>query len=461
MFKRKVRLSGDQYQKLRTHLFPGDGCEAVALALCGRLESPATQVLCVHKLLLVPYDRCHTRTPMRVSWPTELGRDLYTEAMTKHMAILKIHSHPTAYADFSSIDDHSDRELFSSLHGWTDDGLPHASAVMMSGGDMIARFVTPGLEFQSVDSILVAGDEILCFNRPVPDTDTDAAHLRTAQAFGDKTIRLLSSLSVGVVGCSGTGSWVVEQLSRLGVGRLVLVDPDVMEAKNLNRIINSRREDSWNARPKVMALADAVRATGLVLELLPLQELCFSSSVIKELAGCDVLFGCMDSHDGRDLLNRLATFYCLPYFDLGVHLAADGQGGVSTVCGSVHYLLPGGSSLLSRGVYTPEDLRIASLRRSDPEQFKGEVKAGYIKGVRVNSPAVVSVNGLCATLAVNNFLAHLHPFRMDPNSEIRWQTFDLVNTALTSNQDGPICKVLAKYVGRGDMDPPLDSVLFA
>jgi molybdopterin/thiamine biosynthesis adenylyltransferase len=232
-----------------------------------------------------------------------------------------------------------------------------------------------------------------------------------------------------------------------------------METKNLNRIINSRLADARAARPKVTTLARAVRATGLVRKVLPLQKTCFAPDVIKELASCDILFGCMDSYDGRDLLNRLASFYCVPLFDLGVHLEADGQGGVSTVCGSVHCLLPGGSSLLSRGVYTAEDVRVAALKRSNPEQFQAELDEGYIKRARVSSPAVVSVNGLCATMAINNLLARLHPFRNDPNSEIRWQTFDLVNTAFTTNPDGPPCGALSKYVGRGDMEPLLNAVL--
>src|SRR6266849_2780821 len=98
----------------------------------------------------------------------------------------------------------------------------------------------PSLEFLPADRVLVAGDDLQFFD-PARTKDTlDPAQLRTAQAFGEKTVRLLSSLSIGVVGCSGTGSWIVEQLSRLGVGRLVMVDPDVTEDKNLNRIINSR-----------------------------------------------------------------------------------------------------------------------------------------------------------------------------------------------------------------------------
>ena len=57
---------------------------------------------------------------------------------------------------------------------------------------------------------------------------------------GQKTPKL-QNLSVAVVGCSGTGSPVIEQLARLGVGRLLLVDPDVVKVKNLNRILNTTR----------------------------------------------------------------------------------------------------------------------------------------------------------------------------------------------------------------------------
>ena len=458
MKKRVVRISGKHYQSLREHLFPGDGCEAVALALCGRLETATTQGLMVHKLLLIPHDQCHERTPMRVSWSAAVGMDLYEEAMAKKMAILKIHSHPTDYADFSETDDYSDTELFSSLHGWTDDGLPHASAVMMQGGDMIARFVTADLKFEPVDCVTVAGSDLTFFRRTLKGSKFAEAQLRTAQAFGDKTVKQLASLTVGVVGTSGTGSWIIEQLSRLGVGKLVLVDPDEMEDKNLNRIINSRASDSALSMPKVMVLAKAILETGLVREVEPIQDSCFSQRTIKSLAACDILFGCMDKYDGRDCLNRIASIYCLPYFDVGVRLDADGKGGVSVVCGSVHYILPGGSSLFSRGVYTAEDLRVASLKRKNPEQYQAELAEGYIKGAKVESPAVVSINGLCATIAINDFLARLHPFRYDSNAEICWQTFDLVNNAFSSNQDGPVCQILNKYVGRGDMSPLLGCV---
>lgn len=44
---------------------------------------------------------------------------------------------------------------------------------------------------------------------------------------------------VAVIGCGGLGGYVIEQLARLGVGRITAVDPDVFEEHNLNRQLYS------------------------------------------------------------------------------------------------------------------------------------------------------------------------------------------------------------------------------
>lgn len=56
------------------------------------------------------------------------------------------------------------------------------------------------------------------------------------------------SQKIDHIGNSGTGSIVVEQLGRLGVGEFVFVDPDAIEAKNLNRILNATSEDAVNRK---------------------------------------------------------------------------------------------------------------------------------------------------------------------------------------------------------------------
>jgi integrase len=81
--------------------------------------------------------------------------------------------------------------------------------------------------------------------------------------FGARTADLLGRLTVGIVGVSGTGSPIIEMLVRLGVGRLVLVDDDTVEVKNLNRIYGTRRRDADQGTFKALALADHIRDLGL------------------------------------------------------------------------------------------------------------------------------------------------------------------------------------------------------
>jgi hypothetical protein len=264
-------------------------------------------------------------------------------------------------------------------------------------------------------------------------------------------------MRVGVVGCSGTGSWVVEMLARLGVGELILVDPDRVERKNLNRIVNSTAGDAASRRFKVKVFARSIQRIGVGTKVLPLAEDVLHRKAVSALAGCDFLFGCVDSADGRDALNRIAAFYTIPYVDVGVLLEADGKGGVQQVLAAVHYLIPDGSSLLSRRVITAEQVQAQSLRRRVPKQYEALRKEGYIRGVAVDSPAVISINGFAASHAVNEMLARIHPFRRDPNREYRHQTFSLADGAWIRVEDGPPCPYLGKRTGRGDCRPLLDN----
>jgi hypothetical protein len=401
---------------------------------------------------------CLERSSETVIWPMEPFVPLFAEAARKGLAVLKIHSHPSAYPKFSRLDDKADRALLGSLEKLAPAATGHASAIMLPDGAIFARAFTAENQFAKIARVTVVGDEIVSHeNKRKKAGLFDDAFLRTQQAFGAGTVSVLKNMRIGVVGCSGTGSWVVEMLSRLGVGELVLVDPDVVERKNLNRIINSTASDAEMKRPKVRLFSRAIRRLGIGTKTTSLQNDILQRRVVDALADCDFLFGCVDSADGRDALNRIATFYTIPYLDVGVLLNADGKGNVSQVVAAVHYLIPGGSSLLSRRVITPEQVRAESLRRRSPEQYEALRKEGYVHGAAVDSPAVVSINGFAASHAVNEMLARIHPFRRDSNSEFRHQTFSLTDGAWLRIDDGPACPYLSKRIGRGDVRPLLDN----
>ena len=459
-----LRLSGRQHAELTRHLFPGDACEAVAVILCGRALRAGRHVLSVHEIVPVPHDVCTERTPVRVSWPTSAIEDALDRAAARGLAVVKVHSHPTGHPAFSETDDASDGDLFPSVFGRTDDPGPHGSAVMLPDGRMFARAATDdgrgGVVFTPVERVAVAGDDISVWFHDEVCGETGGAGVpefarRHAQAFGAGTTERLRRLSIAVVGCSGTGSPVVEMLARLGIGELILVDPDVVEEKNLNRIVNATRADAEASRPKVEVLADAIRSMDLGTRAVPLAASLFDPDVVRRVSMCDVLIGCVDTVDGRDLLNRVATYYSVPYIDVGVRLDADGAGGVDGINGTVQYLQPGGSSLMSRGAITPEALAAATLRRTDPEAYAGLRREKYVLGVEEDRPAVVSVNTYFAAMAVNELLARLHPYRIEGNGEFATYRANLVQARLLQEPEAPPCPALAPRVGRGDARPLL------
>lgn len=452
-------LTQKQHDELRLHLFPDDGHEAVAFVLCGQRAGGDRHKLLAREIHLIPYAQYSEKTALRLRWSTELLPSLLGKAEKKSWAVIKIHSHPNRFPTFSELDDVADRDLFPSIYGWTDNDVPHASAIMFPDGSMIGRHVDSAGNFHPLRAIHVVGVDLVFWytgaRKAIPEFGK-----RIAQTFGAGTFDKLKRLRVAVVGCSGTGSLVVEQLARNCIGELLLIDPDVVEEKNLNRIPNTTMRDAMKKRAKVEVLARSIADLGFGTKVQTICGNLYAPETIRAVAGCDVVFGCMDTIEGRHILNRLASFYLLPYFDLGVKLVADETGNVDEVSGAVHYLQPGGSSLLSRKVYSVESLRAESLFRTDPETYHARRKEGYIRNIHEEKPAVISVNMLVAAMAVNEFLARIHPFRSESNDHYASQRFNLVNGIVYNECDGEPCESLIRHVGRGDVSPLLDLSMF-
>ncbi|MDA3939472.1 MAG: ThiF family adenylyltransferase [Spirochaetia bacterium] len=262
-------------------------------------------------------------------------------------------------------------------------------------------------------------------------------------------------MKIGIVGLSGTGSPVAEMLYRLGVGELLFIDNDRIEEKNLSRMLNASIEDVRNNRYKVELLKEAYDKIGLDSNIQSIPQKVQSIEAINALAQCDIVFGCMDTHSGRAFLNRLCTFYLIPYFDIGVKLKADDIGGVSEVCGTIRYLEPDGSSLLSRGAINQEKISAEDMHLENPKLYNQLRREKYIQGVNEESPAVISINTMLSSMAVNDFLARIHPYRNQDNSDIESIAINLCELEFVKSPKS-ISAAKPLYVGMGDMVPVLD-----
>lgn len=76
---------------------------------------------------------------------------------------------------------------------------------------------------------------------------------RFARLVGDRGVDRLAKAHVMVIGCGGVGSWAAESLARSGVGRITLVDFDLVCITNTNRQLHAMKGTVGKQKVEVMA----------------------------------------------------------------------------------------------------------------------------------------------------------------------------------------------------------------
>ncbi|MDG9927969.1 MULTISPECIES: ThiF family adenylyltransferase [unclassified Pseudomonas] len=416
----RLVLTEAVHAMLREHLFPGDGKEAAAILLCNRVEGSRLKLL-AKELILVPHDECKSRTINSITWPGSYLEKAIDQAEPDSMSIILVHSHPGGFLAFSDLDDQSDEQTMLSLYLGVE--AIHGSAIMVSTGEMRARLYEKGKHCRPLELVTVAGDDIHYWwnGTDEPQQPTMAFTSGMTETFG--------RLTVAVIGVSGTGSIVAEQLTRLGFGELILVDHDHVEEKNLNRILNSTFADALAARSKVEMFSAAVERIRGDQIARPIHNTLRSREAILAVAEADLIFSCVDTHRGRLLADLISSAFLIPLFDVGVRIPTHVKGSagrvITDVVGRIDYVKPGGSTLSDRGIYTPESLQQEALHESDPGAYADQLERGYISGIQEEAPSVITLNMRAASACVSELIARTFPFREDDNSHYAQTIFSL------------------------------------
>jgi len=448
---RTLALSGVLHAEVAAHLLK-DGREAAAILLCAFGHGPEANLV-VRDIILVPHDECPVRKSDLIVWPGARLVEAQDRAEDEGLTLMLIHSHPGGLFDFSEADDASDvfvmRQLFD---GWCG-SPPHVigSAVMVPGGAIRARAYSASGDRLDI-GVRVASHDIRHFR---PGNRSTAMPM----AFGDDMRLELRHRTACVIGVSGTGSIVAEEVARLGFGRIILIDFDHVERKNLNRILNSTIGDAEAKRLKVQMFAEAISTYREDAVVEQVGETIMSRAAVLAASTADVLFSCVDSSEGRQVADLIAQAHLIPLIDIGVTIptrrTADGGAAVADAIGRVDYVQPGRSSLGSRGVWTPELLRAEYLARVAPEKYADEIAEGYIKGAHAEAPGVIALNMRAASAAVLEYLARAFPFRHDPSERYARTTFSLAEMEEEHFAEGYFDPAMSHVLGMGASEPPL------
>lgn len=444
-----LALCGRQYETLRRHLFPGDGYEAAAILVCAWTPGPRRRLVVRH-VLPVPHSACPTRTSDYLVWPGAKIEEAIDIAEADGLTLMLIHSHPGGWPQFSTLDDQSDQRTIPSILQAIEG--THGSAIMLPNGHVRARLYGSDMVPELVDLVVIVGDDIRLF---WPDCPNYAPPL----AFTSAMTADLNRLTAVVVGVSGIGSIVAEALARLGFGRVILIDFDTVELKNLNRILNSTTEDAAAHRLKVEMFAAAIASHRSADTAVAVAKPVGTRDAVLAAAQADVIFSCPDKLEPRYVADLMASAFIVPLIDAGVVIPVRRAGAETTIAdvyGRVDYIQPGGTSLEDRGVYSPERLRTEYLRSVDPDAHKRELDEGYLRGLVEEAPSVISLNMRAASTAVNEFLARAFPFRHESNAGYARTTFSLAAGEEEYSHEDDFERSEAALLGRGKTEPLLN-----
>ncbi|SHH99986.1 HesA/MoeB/ThiF family protein [Desulfosporosinus lacus] len=138
----------------------------------------------------------------------------------------------------------------------------------------------------------------------------EGRYVRNKKTLTDEDQHKLANSCVAIVGCGGLGGYIAEELARIGVGRLVLIDGDRLEVSNLNRQIMATELNigQW----KVEAARDRLRSVNSEVKVEIIKEWFKEEKGPEMFQEVDLVFDALDSLATRVELERVCHSLKLP-----------------------------------------------------------------------------------------------------------------------------------------------------
>jgi len=136
-------------------------------------------------------------------------------------------------------------------------------------------------------------------------------------------VKLLQS-KVAIIGAGGLGGTVVELLTRIGIGKLIIADKDIIGDSNLNRQILSKETNLGQS--KTEAAVKRVKEINSSIEITGHSVFIDSDNVKKIIKGADVVVDALDNLPVRFMLQKACRELNIPL----VHGAIAGFNGQLT-----------------------------------------------------------------------------------------------------------------------------------
>ncbi len=195
------------------------------------------------------------------------------------------------------------------------------------------------------DNVRMIGDRLaVSWNDAlVPPPQTTTSQIRTISAWGDRCQADLARRKVLVVGAGSVGLDVAVRLAASGLCRITVMDFDLVEIHNLDRLIGATPRDARLVRPKIhVALREATAAATADNPNIEISDFSICEPEGMQLAlDHDLIFSCVDRPWPRAVLNSLAYTDLIPVIDGGIAIDPLEGGGMRNATWRSHVIRPG------------------------------------------------------------------------------------------------------------------------
>ena len=187
------------------------------------------------------------------------------------------------------------------------------------------------------DRFAFSWNDVLC-----PRPQSTQRQLRTVSAWGKQCQADLTRRRVLVVGAGSVGLDVVARLAASGLCHITVMDFDVVQPHNLDRLIGARPRDARLKRPKMyVAQREGLGAATAARPSIEVSDLSICEPEGLQLAlDHDLIFSCVDRPWPRSVLNALAYSDLIPVIDGGIGIDPFKDGRMRNAIWRSHVIRP-------------------------------------------------------------------------------------------------------------------------
>lgn len=386
----KVKFQRELYDELHQYLFEVSPSENG----CFLLANHVGEKLFVTDIIY-PKDECWLNIGEDMCVPSSVYLShAASTADNEDKALIFVHSHPRDFhpSTFSYIDVVSNEKMFHNLTELVEKPLAslvfsqkgiHGTVFWESINHEIHDYSILGrtLEFN-----LDAGLEVHSIN--------EYEFNRQLLFMKKSGVRSLSNLNIGIVGLGGIGSPLAVMLAKMGVKKMTFFDGDEVEVHNLPRIqganhLSIGKHKAEVVRGFVQSFSDSDIDVRLNMLTSP-----------EELMHFDLVFGCVDNHSARDIMNKACYLFAIPYIDSACAIPLNDNGEVEQSVIALNTVLPSSACLWCSKTLSALQIMEESLSEEELEQ---RIKDGYTRDIR-EAPSVICLTSAVASFAINRML---------------------------------------------------------